>query len=267
MRIPRRPARWHSRLAERAGGDLREKRILVVGSGRIGLQTLKSVSRRRIQSVAVTNRTRARAVEVAERFGAIAYDFEELEVALAAADVAITATGSEHPVVTEDIVRAAMSERRERPLVIVDLAVPADVERSAGGVPGVRLFDVDDLRAGLDEALASRLAEVPKVEAIVEQEVLEFGRRSRELEVAPLLAALRGQAETLRQREFDRALDELGDIDPRVAERMELLTRTLVKKLLHDPTVRLRERAGAGEAELVAEAARDLFGLSAQSDL
>ena len=185
---------------------------------------------------------------------------------MAAADVAITATGSEYPVVAEDIIRAAMSERTERPLVIVDLAVPADVERGAGAVPGVRLFDVDDLRAGLDEAAASRIREVPKVEAIVEDEILEFGRRYRELEVAPLVSELRRQAEDLRQRELQRALGELGEIDPRVAERMDTLTRTLVTKLLHDPTVRLRQRAGAGESEQVAEAVRELFGLSAPRD-
>ncbi len=253
-------------LAETALGDLREQCVLVVGAGGIGLQTLKTASRRRVRRLAVANRTRARAVDVAERFGATAHDLDELEAALAAADVAITATGSEYPVVAEAIVRAAMSERTERPLVIVDLAVPADVERGAGAVPGVRLFDVDDLRAGLDDAAASRLREVPKVEAIVEDEILEFGRRYRELEVAPLVSELRRQAEALRQRELQRALGELGEIDPRVVERMDTLTRTLVTKLLHDPTVRLRQRAGAGEADQVAEAVRELFGLSSPRD-
>ena len=253
-------------LAEGALGDLREKRILVVGAGRIGLQTLKTVSRRRIGRVAVVNRTRARATEVAERFGASAHGLGELESTLAAADVVITATGSENPVVTENIVRTAMSVRGDRPLVIIDLAVPADVERSSGAVPGVRLFDVDDLRAGLDEAIASRLREVPKVEAVVEDEVLEFGRRYRELEVAPLLSALRKQAESLRQRELDRALGELEEVDPKVAALMERLTHTLVTKLLHDPTVRVRERAGAGEAEQVAETVRYLFGISDPRD-
>ncbi len=105
-------------------------------------------------------------------------------------------------------------ERADRPLVLVDLAVPADVEREAGDVAGVRLFDVDDLRAGLDDAMAARLREVPKVEAIVEEEVEEFGRRYRELEVEPLLSELRRQAESIRAREVERALRDLGDVDP-----------------------------------------------------
>ena len=253
-------------LAEGALGDLRDKRVLVVGAGRIGLQTLKAAEGRGIRSVAVANRTRERAVEVAERFDAGAHDLDELAAALSDADVAISATSSETPVVSADLVHAAMADRPDRPIVLVDLAVPADVERDAGAVEGVRLFDVDDLRAGLDGAMTARLHEVPKVEAVVEEEVEGFGRRYRELEVEPLLTELRRQAESIRARELERALSGLDELDPAIAERMEHLSRTLVKRLLHDPTVRARERAGAGNADDVADAVRDLFGISAPSD-
>jgi glutamyl-tRNA reductase len=253
-------------LAEGALGELREKQVLVVGAGRIGLQTLKAAEGRGIARVAVANRTRERAAEVSEQFGASVHDLGDLEAALAAADVAITATSSDAPVVGADVVRAAMEHRADRPLVVVDLAVPADVEREAGEVAGVRLFDVDDLRAGLDDAMAARLREVPKVEAVVEGEVEGFGRRYRELEVEPLLSELRKRAESIRARELERALGDLGEVDPAVAERMDHLSRTLVKRLLHDPTVRARERAGAGNADEVADAVRDLFGISPPSD-
>jgi glutamyl-tRNA reductase len=253
-------------LAEGVAGNLREQRLLVIGAGRIGLQTLKAAQGRRIARIDVANRTRARAEEVAERFDARALGLDDLENALAAADVAVAATSSEAPVVAQDVVAAAMRGREDRPLVIVDLAVPADVERGAGEVDGVRLFDVDDLRAGLDEAMSSRLREVPKVEVIVEEETEAFGRRYRELEVEPLLTALRRQAESIRQREVERVLRDLGDVDPEVAERVEQLSRTLVKKLLHDPTVRARQRAGAGDADEVAGAVRDLFGITAPDD-
>jgi glutamyl-tRNA reductase len=253
-------------LADGALGGLRGKRLLVVGAGRIGLQTLKASSGRRLGSLAVANRTPGRAVEAAERFGASGYGLERLAEELARADVVVTATGSETPVLDARAVRQAMELRPDRPLVVVDLAVPADVEREAGGVEGVRLFDVDDLRAGLDDAMASRLREVPKVETIVDEEVAEFGRRYRELEVEPLLAELRRQAESIRERELERALRDLGDVDQAVAERMDHLTRALVKKLLHDPTVRLRERAGVGDADEVADTVRELFGITAPSD-
>jgi glutamyl-tRNA reductase len=151
-------------------------------------------------------------------------------------------------------------------LVLVDLAVPADVAREAGAVAGVRLFDVDDLRAGLDDSMASRLREVPGVEAIVEDEVESYRRRYQELEVEPLLSALRRQAEEIREQELERALSDLGDVDAATAQRIEHLSRSLVKKLLHEPTVRLRERAGTGDADEVADAVRDLFGLAAPLD-
>ena len=238
----------------------------MIGAGRIGLQTLKAAQGRRIARIDVANRTRERAREVAERFDARSLGLDDLEDGLAAADVVVAATSSEAPVVARDVVAAAMSGREDRALVIVDLAVPADVERGAGEIDGVRLFDVDDLRAGLDEAMSSRLREVPNVEEIVEEETEAFARRYRELEVEPLLTELRRQAESIRRREVERALHDLGDVDPAVAERVEHLSRTLVKKLLHDPTVRARQRAGAGDADEVAGAVRDLFGISAPDD-
>jgi glutamyl-tRNA reductase len=250
-------------LAEGALGSLRDKNALVVGAGRIALQTLKAATGRGIASTAVANRTKERAVEAATPFGATSYGLDELTSALTWADVAVTATSSEEPVVPTDAVAAAMAAREGRPLVLVDLAVPADVERSAGEVPGVRLFDVDDLRAGLDDAMAARLREVPKVETVVAEEVESFSRRFRELEIEPLVAALRRQAESIRELELERTLRELGEVDPETADRIEHLSRALVKKLLHEPTVRLRARAGEGDADDVAAAVRELFGLTA----
>jgi len=253
-------------LAEGVLGDLREKRVLVVGAGRIGLQSLKALAGRGVARTAVANRSRERASEVAERFGAIVYDLGELEDALSWAHVAVTATSAETPGVGAELARKALSRRSDRPLVLVDLAVPADVERDSGAVEGVRLFDVDDLRAGLDDSMASRLHEVPGVEAVVEDEVESFRRRYQELEVEPLLSALRRQAEEIRAQELERALNDLGDLDEVTAQRIEHLSRSLVKKLLHEPTVRLRERAGTGDADEVADAVRDLFGLAAPRD-
>jgi glutamyl-tRNA reductase len=249
-------------LAEGALGGLGDRRALVIGAGRIGLQTLKALSRRGITQIAIANRTRERAIEVGSTFGAVTHGLDELEAALAWADVVVSATASELPAVREGTVRAAMSGREERPLVLVDLAVPADVERSSGDIPGVRLFDVDDLRAGLDGALSARLHEVPSVEEIVEEEVAAFGRRRRELEIEPLVAELRRRAEAVRAQELERALADLGGVDPATAERIEHLSHSIVTKLLHEPTVRLRERAGTGDADEVAAAVRELFDLA-----
>jgi glutamyl-tRNA reductase len=252
-------------LAEGVLGDLRDRKALVIGAGRMGLQSLKAVAGRGIAQIAIANRSPERATEAAARFGASVYGLDDLEDALAWADVAVSATSSEKPVVGVDVVRAAM-QRRQRPLVLVDLAVPADIERDVADLPGMRLFDVDDLRAGLDGALASRLREVPKVEGIVEEEVLAFGRRYRELEVEPLVAALRRRADGIREAEVERTLRHLGDVDPETADHIDRLSHALVKKLLHEPTARLRERAGEGDAGDVAAAVRELFGLATPRD-
>jgi glutamyl-tRNA reductase len=248
-------------LADGALGKLRERRVLVVGAGRIALQTMKALAGRGVRETAVANRTPERGREVAALFAARSYGLDELDEALEWADVAVTATSSETPVVTVSIVEDAARRRRERPLVVVDLAVPSDVESAVGEIEGVRLFDVDDLRSGLDEALASRLREMPKVEAVVEEEVEAFGRRYRELEVEPLLGALRRRAERIREAEVERTLRRLGEVDPATAEQIARLSRSLVKKLLHEPTARLREIAGEGGGEDAAAAARELFGI------
>jgi glutamyl-tRNA reductase len=253
-------------LAAGALGDLHERRALVVGAGRIALQTLKALSGRGVRQAAVANRSVERAREVASMFSAVTYSLDELSNALAWADLAVTATSSEVPVVSVQTVEAAMKERQERPLVLVDLAVPADVDRAVGAIAGVRLFDVDDLRAGLDEALASRLREVPKVEAIVEEEVADFGRRYRELDVEPLLAAFRRRAERIREAEVERTIRRLGDVDAGTVDQIERLSRSLVKKLLHEPTARLRELAREGAGGDAATAARELFGIDTPPD-
>ena len=119
---------------------------------------------------------------------------------------------------------------------------------------------------GIDDTSESRLREVPIVEAIVESEVESFARRFGELEVEPLVASIRRQAEAIRSHEVERALRDLGDVDPDTAERIEHLSRALVTKILHEPTLRLRERAGAGEADEAAATIRELFGLPAPRD-
>ena len=144
-----------------------------------------------------------------------------------------------------------MAGREERPLVLVDLAVPADVERSAAAVPGVSLFDVDDLRVGLDGALTARLHEVRASRRSSRRRWLRSGAAGASFEVEPLVAELRRRAETVRAQELERALADLGDVDPATAERIEHLSRSLVKKLLHEPTraparARGRRRRGRG---------------------
>jgi len=249
-------------LARETLGDLRGCRVLVVGLGQVGLQALKVLRGQGVTQIGVANRSRRLADEVAATAGGRAFGLDELREALAWADVVVTATGAPETVIVHADVAAALAERPERPLVLVDLAVPRDVDPTVGRLPGARVFDVDDLRAGLDAAAAARAREVPRVEAVVADEAARFSRRRRELDVEPFVTDLRRRADAIRERELERTLRHLGDVDPETARHLRHLSESLVNKLLHEPTARLREKAGEGEADELLPAFRELFGLA-----
>jgi glutamyl-tRNA reductase len=180
---------------------------------------------------------------------------------VAAADVIFTAATSNAPLLDAALVARAQAQRAERPLVLVDLAVPRNIHPSVGELPGVRLFDVDDLRSTLDEALAARQREIPRVEAIIEESIARLQRRFRELTVKPVIIDLREKAEAIRQRELARTLRHLGDVEPQVLAHVQHLSKALVNQLLHEPTLRLKQKAVADDVGDYAETFRDLFGL------
>ncbi|MBI3959224.1 MAG: glutamyl-tRNA reductase [Chloroflexi bacterium] len=248
-------------LAQQHAGDLTRRRVLVIGAGEMGRLTLKALHHRGVTGVEVVNRTFARAESAAAAFGGCAFPLDRLDERLALADVVIAATGAPQPLLTEQLVAQAMAQRPQRPLLLVDLAVPRDIEPAVGDLPGVRLFDVDDLRGSLDEALAAREGEVPLVEAIIAEEVVGLQSAYREMSVRPLIVDLRRKAEGIRQREMERTLRNLGAIDDATLGHIQKLSQALVNQLLHDPTVYLKEKAAAGEAGDV-EMAREMFGLT-----
>jgi glutamyl-tRNA reductase len=140
--------------------------------------------------------------------------------------------------------------------------VPRDFDPAVGNIPGVCLFDVDDLQNGLDEAFLARQREIPHVEAIIAEEVIAWTRKLEELTVEPLVATLRQRAETIRQRELARTLHNLGDVDAQTLAQLQHFSRALVNQLLHEPTTQLKKNAGQPVAREYASAIRDLFGLA-----
>ena len=174
-----------------------------------------------------------------------------------------SATSAESFILTADQLQMLQAQRAHRPLILVDIALPRDIEPAAAAVPGVRLFDIDDLNAGLDEALSSRRSEVPKVEAIIDQEASCFAAMLHELAMRPVVVDLRQRAEQIRQQELARTLRYMGDdVDEEVVAQLNHLSRALVNRLLHSPTQRLRQVAHNGQADTYAETIRDLFDLS-----
>jgi glutamyl-tRNA reductase len=253
-------------LAQEIAGSLQAVRVLVVGLGEMGQLTLKALQAREIRRLAVANRNVERAQEVAARCGCRAYSLAQLPEALAEADVVFTATTASVPLIDTAMVQAALNGRSGGPLVIIDMAVPRDVAPAVAGLPGVHLFDIDDLKGSLDEALAARQRETPKVETIVRQEMRLLEAEWRTLAVRPLIADLRQKAELIRKRELEKTLRNLRDLEPELLEHVHQLTRSLVNKLLHEPTLRLKEKAVAEEAGEYAATVRELFGLGAGAD-
>lgn len=229
--------------AQQTIGDLHQRHILVIGLGEMGQLALKTLQSRSIQQVSLINRTRARAEAMARQKNYQVFDLDELPQALETADVVITATASPTPLITTHMLHPILHQRPDRPLVLLDLAMPRDVETAVSALPGAMLFDVDSLQTHLDESLAARQAELPRVEAIIAQELATWKAETQTAASRPVIYHLRDKAERIRQRELERTLRHLGSLDPHTLTHINHLSRSLVNKLLHEPTTRLRQQA------------------------
>jgi glutamyl-tRNA reductase len=243
-------------------GSLEGKRILVLGAGEIGAgMAVALAGTPGVADVLVANRTRTRAVALAARTGGRVVDFGELADALTTVDVMLTSTGATDTVVDRDDVEAVMAHRDGRPLLIVDVAVPRDVDPTVTTLEGVTLLDMDDLRSFAESGIAERRREIAVVQRIVDDEVGRYFEELAAREVAPLVVALRDRAESVREAELARYTARLADLTPKERAAVEGLTRGIVNKLLHEPTVRLKDAAGTARADRLADALRALFDL------
>lgn len=246
-------------LAREALGELRGKAVLVVGAGKMSDVAARRIAREGAE-VLVANRTPSRAKALAQRIGGEEIPMTSLQDGLARADLVLSSTGSSDPVITRDAVADAMGSRPDRPLVLLDLALPRDVEPSVGEIDGVIVRDLDDLR----EALApgpEQLREVERVRAIIGDEVPRFSKWQRSHHLAPLLAALQSHGEQVRDREVKRAMAKLTRLSDPEREAVEALARSIVAKLFHEPVTAVKHAAGTTEGEALAKALRDLFDL------
>lgn len=242
-------------------GSLDGRRVVVLGAGDMGEGMATSLLAAGAGEVVVANRTWDRAVEVAGRVGGRAVRLTDLGSVVADADVLLTSTGASSLMVEHADLTAAMAARPERPLLIVDIAVPRDVDPAAADIPGITLLDMTDLRRFAEIGLRGRQGEVAAVRRIVEEELVRFVETRSAREAAPLVSELRSRAEELRTVELDRYRTRLEHLDTRDRETIEALTRGILAKLLHEPTVRLKDAAGTPRGDRLADAMRDLFDL------
>jgi glutamyl-tRNA reductase len=239
-------------LAQQVFGELGGRRVVIVGAGKVGELTARSLSARGADVHAVVNRSEERGEELARTYGATAVPMERLADELADADVAVTCTSAPGFVVRRQDVR----ERRGRPLFLIDLAVPRDVDPALNDIDGCYLYDIDDLEAVVEASLTGRRREAERAEAIVAEEAERFRAWQASLDVVPTIASLRARAEEIRSAELSKA--KLSD---RERAAVDSITTQIVNKLLHLPTVRMKEAAAAADAVLYADAVRHLFGL------
>jgi glutamyl-tRNA reductase len=248
-------------LAKKIFGDLRDRNVLLVGAGKMSELAARHLVRAGARASVLGGRRFERASELAAALGGRAAPFESLRDELGRAEIAISGTGAPGIVVERADVEAAQAMRRHRPLFLIDIAVPRDIDPEAAKVAGVFLYDIDDLKAVTEANLRERKKEAAAAEAIVEREVAEFISWRKSLDVVPLLVQLRERGEEIRKHEIEKARARLGTLTPEQERAIDGLTSAIVNKILHPPTVQLKEIASNGHAPEHVGFIRKLLGL------
>ncbi|PIE18701.1 MAG: glutamyl-tRNA reductase [Proteobacteria bacterium] len=254
-------------LAKRIFASLEDTRVLLVGAGKMGRVTARSLASAGVQWVYVTNRSYGRALRLADEYGWHARKYSELEDLLASVDVVLTSTGARQPIIDVALAKRVVRLRKYRPLFMVDIAVPRDIAPAVADLDTVYLYNIDDLEAISRDNLDKRRAEADDAERIVDEAVTATATWHRMLRVKPTLAAVRAHAEALAKAEVDKALGKkLSSLDDKQQAAVRATVRGVVNKLLHPAMIVLRESAQTGTGVEMAAAARALFGVEVGDD-
>jgi glutamyl-tRNA reductase len=253
-------------LAQRTLGELEDRRVLVVGAGETAELTARALAAKGVRAIFIANRHYDRAIGLADRFGGQAVRFDELPDQLENADIVVTSTSSPHQVIEREGLAEVMAARDGRPLLLIDLAVPRDIQPSCRDLPGVSLYDMDDLQALVERNASGREAESRRAEAILRAELSRFDAWLAGQDIAPTVAALRQRADEIVDRvldENDRRWESLSEAD---RERLAVAARAIASRLLHEPTLRLKRAAADRDTYVKVAALRELFGLDPGSE-
>ena len=248
-------------LAKKIFGHLDGRRTLLLGAGEMGEGAARSLRQTGTQ-LHVLNRSEERALALAESCGGRVVPYERLTTELAEADVVISSTASPKFILTPELMRGVVRSRRHRPLFIIDIAVPRDVDPRVGTMDNLFVYDVDDLQQVAEENLAVRAREAAQAERIVEEEVESFLVWRRSLELAPTIVALRKQFGEVAEEELRRALSRLQNLSQSDRAALEAMSLSLVNKLLHQPMMQLKAGAGEPDGAQMIDTVRRLFALT-----
>ena len=251
-------------LAGKVFGSLEGRTAMVLGAGKMGEITLRCLRDEGVEGILVASRTLERACEVSRRVGGTAIPYPEFWDRLAEVDVIVTSTSAPHPIVTAERLRGA--RRGGGPLVVLDIALPRNVEPRAGELQNVFLYNIDDLQRVVEQAEEARAEELPSAEEIVQEHARRFWRWYRARQAVPVIRGMREHAERVRRREIETALARMEGLSEADRERIHMATRTALNKILHGPTTALREMAQEEEGLELLEAARRLFPVDGRED-
>ena len=249
-------------LAKKIFAGLEGKAVLLVGAGKMSELAARHLVEQGVFPVYVTNRTWARAQEMARALSGTAVPFDELPTALGAVDIVITSTGAPEPVVRRDMVQRVMHGRRGRPLFFIDIAVPRDVDGTVDTLDDVYCYDIDDLKQVVDANLRELVREAHRAETLIDREVAKFLAKQGDVEVIPTIVSLRERLEAIRTGEVKRTLSRLPNATPETREAIEALSSAIVNKILHAPITKLRESSRAGSPRSWLDLVHELFGLA-----
>ncbi len=248
-------------LAAELLGNLSEQRVLVIGAGKTGKLTARALVNRGVETIYVANRRYDRARYLAQRFGGSALRLDQLPDELVQADMVVTGTASPHQIVDHEELAVLMEHRRDKPLLVIDTAVPRDFDPAVRDLPGVHLYDIDDLQHLVEKRAPDDRAEMLRAEAVIEEELTSFKRWLDGLEVLPTITSLREVAQQLVDRAIADNSSRWEGLTESDHERLEQMAQALVNRLLHEPTTRLRRAADEGMGHVYTQAAQELFGL------
>ena len=248
-------------LAKKVFGDLSKSNVLLLGAGQMGELTAKHLVENGVQTVFVSNRRYERAVELAQKFHGIAVPFESFMNSAVDADIIITSTGAPHYIIRTWDVAHLMPKREGRPIIIIDIAVPRDVEPEVAAINGASLYNIDDLEAVVESNVRQREKEAVLAEGIIKKELDELLMKFRYLSLRPIMARMTEKAEKIRQRELKRALTKLTDINIDERKAIENMSKMIMRKMLRDPMVCINQAACNQDEEFYLDVIRDLFKL------